>query len=170
MAPGRPPPPAGRLPSYISGDGRTGIRARSLLGGVVRYWGWSHVGKAALVGEEDWFRGVTWGHFRLASRAQAQAAAAAGILVTLPVGVANRCTAERGGPRGAEGPPRAAATAAAGAWRPGAAWAAVANMAQNRDGGNPFAEPGELDNPFQVTCAGRLWAAGLTLLGSGGWG
>ena len=36
----------------------------------------------------------------------------------------------------------------------GAAQAEVANMAQSRDGGNPFAEPGELDNPFQVTCAG----------------
>lgn len=24
-------------------------------------------------------------------------------------------------------------------------------MAQSRDGGNPFAGPGELDNPFQVT-------------------
>uniref|UniRef100_A0AAQ5BHQ3 Secretory carrier membrane protein 3 n=1 Tax=Homo sapiens TaxID=9606 RepID=A0AAQ5BHQ3_HUMAN len=28
-------------------------------------------------------------------------------------------------------------------------------MAQSRDGGNPFAEPSELDNPFQVTCASR---------------
>lgn len=42
-----------------------------------------------------------------------------------------------------------------------------ANMAHNRDGGNPFAESGELDNPFQVTCAGLLWATGLTFLGPG---
>lgn len=57
---------------------------------------------------------------------------------------------------GAEGALRAAAaaTAAAGAWRAGAAQAEVANMAQSRDGGNPFAESGELDNPFQVICAG----------------
>lgn len=33
----------------------------------------------------------------------------------------------------------------------------VANMAQSRDGGNPFPDPGELDNPFQVTSAGLLW-------------
>lgn len=30
-------------------------------------------------------------------------------------------------------------------------------MAQNRDGGNPFPDSGELDNPFQVICAGLLW-------------
>lgn len=33
----------------------------------------------------------------------------------------------------------------------------LANMAQNRDGGNPFPDSGELDNPFQVICAGLLW-------------
>lgn len=47
-------------------------------------------------------------------------------------------------------------------------------MAQNRDGGNPFAEPGELDNPFQVTCgslplgiwvdSSRFWTLGLTCI------
>lgn len=36
------------------------------------------------------------------SETQAQLAAAAGILVTLPVGTANPCTGKRGGPRRAE--------------------------------------------------------------------
>lgn len=60
------------------------------------------------------------------AKTQAQPAAAAGILATLPVGITNPCREKRGGPRGAEGALRAAATAAAGAWRagggPGRSW------------------------------------------------
>lgn len=125
--------------------------------------------EGAVLGQRDRVKGVTWGISALpVAQTQAQPTAAAGILLTLPVGTANPCTEKRGGPTRAEGAPRAAAaTAAAGAWRAGGGLGRGANMAHNRDGGNPFAEPGELDNPFQVTCAGLLWATGLTLLGPG---
>lgn len=121
-----------------------------------------------MLGPRDRVKGVTWGTSALpVAQTQAQPAAAAGILVTLPVGTANLCTEKRGGPTRAEGAAsrrrhrRARGVEGRGGLGRGA------NMAHNRDGGNPFSEPGELDNPFQVTCAGLLWAPGLTLLGPG---
>lgn len=105
--------------------------------------------------------------FFFLTKAQAQFAAAAGILVTLPVALTNWNTekrvdrARRGSSQGRRR--RTPAQERGGQGRP----ASLANMAQNRDGGNPFPDSEELDNPFQVTCAGLLWAVFPPICGVG---
>lgn len=64
---------------------------------------------------------------------------------------------EAGGPSAPEGVFRASAAVLPRQGRGGQGrLGSVASMAQSRDGENPFPDPGELDNPFQVTCAGLL--------------